>query len=263
MMNADAAAAPQLILSSVSEGVLTLRFNRADKKNAFTPAMYSALADALNAGAQDPAVRVALLTGSPDVFAAGNDLQDFLKAPVGSGDSPVIRFMNALSTFPKPVIAAVNGPAVGVGVTMLLHCDVVYAGESARFQLPFVSLGICPEFSATYLLPRIMGHARAAELCLFGEPFTASTAKEVGLINEVRPDADVQAYALQRAKKLTQQPPNALRTTKRLLKRWTDRTVADSIPLEAFHFMPMLTQPEAREAVTAFVEKRKPDFSRF
>lgn len=262
-MNADTATAPQPILSSIADGVLTLRFNRADKKNAFTQAMYAALAEGLNAAAQDPAVRVALLTGSPEVFAAGNDLQDFLKMPPGTGDAPVIRFMHALANFPKPVVAAVNGPAVGVGVTMLLHCDVIYAGENARFQLPFVSLGICPEFSATYLLPRIMGHARAAELCFFGEPFTAITAREVGLINEVRPDAEVQAYALQRARKLAQQPPNALRTTKRLLKRWTERTVADSIPLEAFHFMPMLGQPEAREAVSAFVEKRKPDFSKF
>ncbi|MGQ0622243.1 MAG: enoyl-CoA hydratase [Panacagrimonas sp.] len=262
-MNAEPASTPPQILCTQADGVLTIRFNRADKKNAFTQTMYRALAEGLNAGAQDSAVRAVLLTGGAEAFAAGNDLQDFMNTPPGTGDAPVILFMHALSSFPKPVIAAVNGVAVGVGVTMLLHCDLIYAGENARFQLPFVNLGICPEFASTYLLPRIMGHARAAELCLFGEPFSATIAREVGLVNELRPDAEVQDYALQRAKKLALQPPNAVRVAKRLLKRWTDRTIADAVPLEAFHFMPMLSQPEAKEAVGAFMQKRKPDFSRF
>ncbi|MGQ0699217.1 MAG: enoyl-CoA hydratase [Panacagrimonas sp.] len=257
----EAAASPVLVTRT--DSVLTLRLNRADKKNSVTQTMYSALAEALNAAATDPGVRVAIIAGAPGAFCAGNDLMDFMKTPNGSGDSPVIQFMNALATFPKPVIAAVNGVAVGVGVTMLLHCDLIYAGENARFQMPFVNIGIVPEYASTYLMPRIMGHARAMELALFGEPFTASHAKECGLVNEVLADDKVEARALERATKLAQQPPNALRTTKHLMKRWTAATVVEAIPLEAFHFAPMLTQPEAREAIGAFLEKRKPDFSRF
>lgn len=258
---ADSASNPVLV--SVADGILTVRLNRADKKNSLTGTMYASLAQAINEGAANPAVRVMLIAGAPDCFSAGNDVQDFIKAPNGSGDSPVIRFMQALAAFPKPVVAAVNGLAIGVGVTMLLHCDLIYAGENTRFQLPFTNLGIVPEYAATYLLPRIMGHARAMELALFGEPFTAAHARECGLVNEVLPDADVEARALERASRLVGQPPNALRTTKRLMKRWTEGTITAAIPLEAFHFVPMLSQPEAQEALTAFIQKRKPDFSKF
>lgn len=254
------------VSSELRDGVLTLRFNRAEKKNAMTQAMYAAMAEAINAAATDRAVRVLMIAGSGDSFTAGNDLVDFMKVANsggGGGDSAVIRFMNALSAFPKPVVAAVTGLAIGVGVTLLLHCDLIYAGEGARFTMPFVNIGIVPEYASTYLMPRIMGHARAMELVLFGEPFSAAHARECGLVNEVLPADQVEARAMERALKLADQPPNAMRTTKRLMKRWTDNTIAEAIPLEAFHFVPMLSQPEAQEAIGAFLQKRKPDFSRF
>ncbi|WP_420466210.1 enoyl-CoA hydratase [Panacagrimonas sp.] len=260
------ATADSTLLISRDHGVLTLRLNRAEKKNALTQAMYSRLADSINAAADDPAVRVLLIAGVPGAFCAGNDMVDFMKVAStggGGGDSAVIRFMNALAAFPKPAVAAVNGLAIGVGVTMLLHCDLIYASEGARFTLPFVNIGIVPEYASTYLMPRIMGHSKAMELVLFGEPFTARHARECGLVNEVLDDDAVEARALERAQRLAQQPPKALRTTKRLMKRWTDSTVAEAIPLEAFHFVPMLSQPEAQEAIGAFLQKRKPDFSRF
>lgn len=263
-MSDSPAATP--ILSTTDGGVLTLRFNRPDKKNAILQSMYSALADSINAAANDPSVRVLVIAGGADAFSAGNDMVDFMKAAQtggSGGDSPTIRFMNALAAFPKPVLAAVNGLAIGVGVTLLLHCDLVYAGENARFTMPFVNIGIVPEYASTYLMPRIMGHARAMEMVLFGEPFTAAHARECGMINEVLPDADVEARVAERAKKLAQQPPNAIRTCKKLMKRWTDKTVTEAIPIEAFHFGPMLSKPEAQEAIGAFLQKRKPDFSKF
>ena len=259
-------AAPSPLLIARDAGVLTLRLNRAEKKNSITQALYSALADAINAAATDTSVRVIVIAGSGDSFTSGNDMVDFIKVAGsggGGGDSAVIRFMNALAAFPKPVVAAVNGLAIGVGVTLLLHCDLIYAGEGSRFTLPFVNIGIVPEYASTYLLPRIMGHARAMELVMFGEAFTAEHAKECGLVNEVLPNDQVEARAMERAKVLATKPPNALRTTKRLMKRWTDSTIAEAIPLEAFHFVPMLSYPEAQEAIGAFLQKRKPDFSKF
>ena len=264
-MSEPAAAAPS-ILSTREGAVLVLRLNRPEKKNALLQAMYTALAEELITASNDSSVRVVVIAGGEDAFTAGNDMVDFMKsAQTGGsgGDSPVIRFMHALASCPKPVIAAVNGLAIGVGVTLLLHCDLVYAGESARFQMPFVNIGIVPEYASTYLMPRIMGHARAMELVLFGEPFTAAHARECGLVNEVLAFDKVEARAMERAQKLAAQPPNALRTCKKLMKRWTDPTVIEAIPLEAFHFGPMLSKPEAQEAIGAFLQKRKPDFSRF
>ena len=252
-----------LVVLEKSSGVLTIRFNRVDKKNALTGEMYQACADALNAAAQDPALRVALITGGKESFCAGNDLQDFLKNPPSGENSPVMQFMKAVATFPKPLVASVNGFAIGVGVTMLLQCDLVYAAQSARLQMPFVNIGICPELASSYLLPRSMGYARAAELVLLGEPFTAEKAREYGIVTEVLPDADCEAHATARALKLAQQPPQATRTAKALLRRWSKDTVMEAIDIEAGFFMPMLGQPEAREAMTAFMEKRKPDFSKF
>lgn len=252
-----------LILTELKDRVLTLRLNRVDKKNALTQTMYTAMAEAINEAAASPEVRVLLFTGVLEAFCAGNDLQDFLKLPPSTSDSPVLRFMNALAVFPKPVVAAVTGPAVGVGVTLLLHCDLVYAGTNARLQMPFVNIGICPEYASSLLLPKIMGHARAAELTLLGEPFSAETAREYGLVNAVLPDAEVEPHALAKALKLASQPPNALRVTKMLLKRWDNKEVMEAIAYEATHFGPMLKQPEALEAMTAFMSKRKPDFSRF
>lgn len=252
-----------LIQSQLQDRVLTLRLNRADKKNALTQPMYSALAEGLLGAMENPEVRVVLLAGAPDAFCAGNDMQDFLKNPPGGEDAPVARFMRALATFPKPVVAAVNGVAVGIGVTMLLQCDLVYAGRGARLQMPFTSIGICPEFASSYLLPRFMGNARAMELVLFGEAFSADKAQEYGMINAVLPEAEVEPHALERARKLARQPPNALRVTKKLMRRWSEQTALEAIKLEADHFIPMLGMGEAREAMTAFMQKRQPDFSSF
>ena len=250
------------IRQHLESGVLTLRIHRPQKKNALTKSMYAALARALSEGAENSAVRVVLLTGSEGVFTSGNDVNDFLMARDTSEDSPVAKFMRELAAFPKPVVASVAGLAIGIGVTMLLHCDLIYAGRETRLQMPFVNIGICPEFASSYLLPRIMGHARAAELILFGDPFSAKQAQEYGLVNAVVDDENVEAYALERAQRLARQAPNALRTSKALLKRWSAATVDEAMPVEAEHFGPMLRQAEALEAMAAFVEKRSPDFSK-
>ncbi|MGH8504925.1 MAG: enoyl-CoA hydratase [Stenotrophobium sp.] len=251
------------VTTEIKDGILDIRFNRPDKKNALTGAMYQAIADALSAGAADGSVRVAVISGTPDCFTSGNDLQDFLQNPPLDPDAPVAQFMRAIATFPKPLVAAVNGVAIGVGTTMLLHCDLVYAGQSARFQMPFVNIGICPELASSYLMPRLMGYARAAELVLLGEAFDVDKALAYGLVNEVLPDAECHARALNRAQRLAAQPPQALRTAKMLLRRWSHETVLEAIPHEAGYFMPMLGKPEAREAMSAFMQKRKPDFSKF
>lgn len=245
------------------DGILHIRINRPDKKNALNQAMYTALANAFDQAKTDPMVRVALITGTADCFCSGNDVQDFLNLPKAGADNPVLRFMLALADCPKPVVAAVNGPAVGIGTTMLLHCDLIYAGGSARFHMPFVNIGICPEFASSYLLPRLMGHPRAAELVLLAEPFNGQKALEYGLINAVLPDGNYQEHALERAQKLASLPPQALRATKALLKRWNRDDIMKAIPVEFETFVPMLGQPEALEAITAFMQKRKPDFSKF
>lgn len=253
-----------LILCDVADGVMTIRLNRPDKKNALTQAMYTALAEACVQADRDPAVRSVVLTGTPDCFCSGNDIADFLKAPLADEDAPVIRFMMALAGVAKPVVAALNGPAIGVGTTLLLHVDLAYAGESTRFQLPFVNIGICPEYASTYLMPRMIGHVQAAELLLLGEPFSAAQALDARLINAVLPDGEVQAHARAQARKLAQKPPAALRTSKALLKRWRGGDFLREVILkEAEHFGAMLHDAEAKEALTAFLEKRKPDFSRF
>lgn len=252
-----------LIQTELQDRVLTLRFNRADKKNALTQAMYTAMAEALRGADANPEVRVVLLTGQPDCFCSGNDIVDFLKVPSTSADSPVLQFMRALAELKKPVVAAASGIAVGVGVTLLMHCDLVYCGEQTRMNMPFVNLGICPEFASSYLLPRMMGHQRAAELVLLGESFDAHKALEYGLVNALAPNAEVEALARKKALAIAALPPQAARTTKAILKRWHEKTILDAIEIEAGIFGPMLKQPEAIEAFTAFTQKRKPDFSKF
>ena len=249
------------ILTHVDAGVMTLTINRLDKKNSITAAMYAAMADALAAAAQDSAVRVLVLQGHETIFSAGNDIGDFLNAPPSSPDAPVFRFLHGISSFAKPVVAAVCGPAVGIGTTMLLHCDLIYAGDNATFSMPFVNLGLCPEAGSTLLVPQLMGYPRAAEVLLLGEPFTAETALEMGLINRIVPPAEASALAHQQAKKLATKPLNAIIETKRLLKRSTAKQVTERIGEEALSLGRMLGEPAAREAFTAFMQKRKPDFS--
>lgn len=253
----------QLIQSGLDQGILTLRFNRADKKNALNLEMYAALAAGIREADADPAVRVIMFAGSDDCFTSGNDLADFLSAPPTGPDSPVMQFLLALSQARKPMVAAVKGAAVGVGVTMLLHCDLVFAGSGAMFQMPFVDLGLCPEAGSTLLLPRIMGHQRASELLLLGEQFGADKAREVGIVTDVYPDADLAAAARAKALQLAAQPAAAVRLAKSLLKREYASQLQETIAEEGAQFIGRLKSPEAAEALNAFMQRRKPDFSRF
>lgn len=250
------------ILTHTEEGILTITLNRVAKKNSLTGAMYAAISDALEAAAADPVVRVAVIQGHETIFSAGNDIGDFLKAPP-SADSPVIRFLRVISSFPKPLVGAVCGAAVGVGTTLLLHCDLVYAGDNAAFSLPFVNLGLCPEAGSSYLLPRLMGHQRASEALLLGDPFTAETALEVGLINRIVPPAEVHALAHRQAQRLAAKPMASLVASKRLMKQEQAAPVAARIDEEIAIFGRMLREPAAKEALTAFMENRRPDFSAF
>lgn len=251
------------IRSEISDSILTLQINRPDKKNALNLAMYQALADGLTAADSDDSIRVILISGSEECFTSGNDLADFLTAPPTGPASPVMQFLTAISEARKPIVAAVNGLAVGVGVTMLLHCDLVYAGSGATFQMPFVNLGLCPEAGSTLLLPRLMGHARAAELLLLGEAFNADKAGSLGIVTELCPDDAVLATARKRALQLAAQPAAAVRLAKELLKREYAPRLRETIREEGAEFIKRLKSPEAAEALLAFMERRKPDFSRF
>ena len=249
------------VLSHLDAGVMTLTINRLDKKNSITSAMYSALADALDSVNHDPAVRAVVIQGHETIFSAGNDIGDFLNKPPATLDAPVFRFLRGISSFPKPVIASVCGPAVGIGTTLLLHCDLVYAGDNAAFSMPFVNLGLCPEAASSFLAPQLMGYARAAEALLLGEPFTAESALEMGLINRIVPPAEANALAQRQALKLAGKPMTSLMETKRLMKKGNAGMVAERMAEEGVSFGRMLQEPAAREAFTAFMEKRKPDFS--
>jgi enoyl-CoA hydratase/carnithine racemase len=243
-------------------GIATIAFARPDKKNAITAAMYAAMADGLVAAAADPATRVVLLAGSDACFTAGNDLQDFLANPPSGDDSPVFRFLHALAACPKPVVAAPCGPAVGVGTTMLLHCDLVYAGDNAAFSMPFVNLGLCPEAASSLLVPQMMGYHRAAEALLLGDPFMAEAALEVGLVNRVLAPSEVTNYTQSVARKLAAKPLSSLVETKRLMKKGNAQHVMAVMAEEGASFGRMLREPAAREAFSAFMERRKPDFSK-
>jgi enoyl-CoA hydratase/carnithine racemase len=247
------------IQTSQADGILTIAFNRPDKKNALTSTMYAAIADVLEAAGTDDAVRVVVLTGNGGSFSAGNDLQDFLRNPPQGEDSPVFRFLRAISTAAKPLVAAVTGVAVGVGTTMLLHCDLVYAGAGSRLSLPFVNLALVPEAASSLLLPAMIGHHRAAELLMLGEPFGAETARAYGIVNAVFPDAEVLAEAMKVAARLAAKPPTALRLTKQLMRQGRG-DVAAQMAAEGAHFRTQLQSAEAREAMTAFFEKRPPKF---
>ncbi|RYX89118.1 MAG: enoyl-CoA hydratase [Comamonadaceae bacterium] len=249
------------ILSHVESGVMTVTINRVDKKNSITAAMYAALADALEAANHDAQVRAVVVQGHETIFSAGNDIGDFLNNPPTATDAPVFRFLRGLSSFPKPIVASVCGPAVGIGTTLLLHCDLVYAGDNAAFSMPFVNLGLCPEAASSLLVPQLMGHQRAAEALLLGEPFMAETALEIGLINRIVPPSEANALAQKQALKLAAKPLSALIETKRLMKKGNAGLVAERMDEEGASFGRMLQEPAAKEAFTAFMEKRRPDFS--
>ena len=249
------------VAAEVDGRVLHLALDRPDKKNALTRAMYARLADALEAAASDAAVRAVVLSGRGGAFTGGNDLGDFMMDPPTGPDSPVFRFLQQAAGFPKPLVAAVAGPAIGIGTTILLHCDLAYAAPGALFKLPFVDLGLVPEAASSVLLPRLAGPARAAELLLFGEAFTAETAHDVGLVNAVVEDPV--GRALERARELAEKPPAAVRQTKALLRHDAAEAVGAAMAREGALFVERLGSQEAQEAFTAFFEKRPPDFSRF
>ena len=250
------------ILTHTDAGVMTITFNRLDKKNSITAAMYAAMADAVAQAAADPAVRVVVFQGHESIFSAGNDIGDFLNQPPTTQESPVFRFLRGIATFEKPLIAAVAGPAVGIGTTMLFHCDLVYAGDNAAFSMPFVNLGLCPEAASSLLAPRMFGYHRAAEALLMGEPFFAEAAQEVGLVNRVVPPTEVNGYAQAQARKLAAKPLTSLVATKRLMKGGDQQAVLQKMDEEGRDFGRMLREPAAKEAFGAFMEKRKPDFSK-
>lgn len=246
------------ILTERLDGMLLVRIHRPDKKNALTLAMYAALTAALEQAARDPAIGVVVLTGDGDSFTSGNDISDFLAAPPAGDDSPVFRFLATLRQFEKPLIAAVNGMAVGIGVTLLLHCDLVYAWAGATLLLPFANLGLCPEAGSSLLLPKLIGYPRAAELLLLGEPFSAERALEWGLINGIGADAEATLeLALAKARRLAGQPAAAVRLTKALLKRTETDALRETIALESRHFMELLRSPDALAALRAFAGRRR------
>lgn len=250
------------ILTHQDAGVLTLTFNRVERKNSINVAMYDALATALEKAAGDAATRVVVIQGHETIFSAGNDIEDFLKNKPAGMDSPVFRFLRGIATFPKPLVAAVCGPAVGVGTTLLFHCDLVYAGDNAAFSMPFVNLGLVPEAASSLLVPQMFGYHRAAEALLLGDPFMAEAALEVGLANRVVPPSEANALAQAQARKLAAKPLSSLIATKQLMKGGQQKAVLERMGEEGAQFGRMLGEPAAREAMTAFMEKRKPDFSK-
>lgn len=251
------------ILVETKDRVLRIEIARPGKKSALTLDMYRAMSEALAAAEADAAVRAVLIHGTRDCFTSGNDLRDFLERPPHPQDSPAFRFIRAISVFGKPLLAAVNGAAVGIGTTMLLHCELVYAAPGARFQLPFVPLGLIPEAGSSFLLPYIAGYQRAAELLLLGEPFGAEKAREAGFVTGIVPEAELFERARAGALALAALPPAAVRATKALMRKRYGAQVAAAMDEEGAVFRERLASPEAKEAMTAFFEKRKPDFSRF
>ncbi len=249
------------IITEKSGSILRVQLNRPAKKNAMTSAMYITLADLLDATAKDDQIRVVLWHGAGDSFCAGNDMADFLKNPPGPGDSPQARLINALVNFEKPLVAAVQGAAVGGGTTMLTHCDFVYAGESAKFHLPFINLGLVPEFGSSYSIPARTGYLRAAELIQLGLPFDAVRAAELGLVTRVVPDQKLLATATETAQKLAEKPAAALQACKRLMKAPLRDQLVLAAKRENEEFAARVRSADAREAFTAFVEKRPPHFT--
>jgi enoyl-CoA hydratase/carnithine racemase len=250
------------ILAEHSEGVLRIELNRPTKRNAMTASMYLTLADVFIDAARDEHTRVALWHGTGDSFCAGNDIEDFLNNPPGPGDSPQARLMNALVDFDKPIVVAVQGAAIGGGTTMLTHCDFVYAGESAKFRMPFIDLAVLPEFGSSCSLPARIGHIRAAELILLGLPFDARRAAELGLVTRVVSDQNLLATATEVAWKLAAKPSGALRASKRLMKSSFIDQIKAAMELENKEFSVQVRSDDAKEAFAAFLEKRAPDFNR-
>ena len=250
------------IVTERTGSMLRVQLNRPAKRNAMTSAMYVALADIFNEAAKDENTRVVIWHGAGDSFCAGNDIEDFLKNPPGPGESPQSRLMNAFVNFDKPLVAAVHGAAIGGGTTMLTHCDFVYAGESAQFQMPFVNLAVVPEFGSSCTVPARFGHIRAAELILLGLPFDAKRAADLGFVTQVVPDQNLLATASETARRLAAKPAGALQASKRLMKRSFREQIKAAMKAENEEFSVQVRSQDAKEALTAFLERRAPDFTK-
>ncbi len=244
-------------------GVATIEIARPEKKNAITQDMYQQMADALRAADAAGDVRAVLITGQPGIFTSGNDLEDFMGRPPRGEDAPVFQFMHALLDCGKPVVAAVTGAAIGIGTTMLLHCDLVFVADDARLAMPFVGLGLVPEFASSLVVPQLMGNRRAAEKLLLGDPFTGEQAVECGIANGVLAGGEVLNHARRVAERFNNLAPGAVRQSKQLIREPQREAVKAAIAREAEIFSARLRSPEAMEAFQAFFQKRKPDFSKF
>lgn len=251
------------IKAAIVNGVATIEIARPEKKNALTSDMYQQMADAINAAAGAGEVRAILITGQPGIFTSGNDIEDFMARPRSEENAPVFQFMQALVACDKPVIAAVTGAAIGIGTTMLLHCDFVFVADDARLAMPFVSLGLVPEFASSLLVPQLMGNRRAAEKLLLGDPFTGAQAVECGIANAVLPASEVVNHARRVAERFNTLAPSAVRESKRLMREPHRAAILATIKTEAEIFGARLRSPEATEAFQAFFQKRAPDFSKF
>lgn len=259
----EPALTDELILAAELEGILTVTFNRPRKKNALTHDMYSRLVDLLQQAKLNARIRGVCFRGAGRCFCSGNDLGDFLTNPPNSEDSPVFRFLNDLIDFPKPLVAAVEGAAVGIGTTMLLHCDLVYASGTAVFQMPFTRLALCPEAASSFLLPRVVGLTRASRLLVLGDAIDAVTALNWGLITELLPEASFDQTLDERLRALAALPPEAVRAAKALVREPLAGAAHEAVRREANLFAGRLASAEAAEALQAFMERRPPDFSRF
>ncbi|MFO1250145.1 MAG: enoyl-CoA hydratase [Inhella sp.] len=251
------------IKTATLNGVATIEIARPEKKNAITSAMYSEMAEALQAANADGQVRAVLITGQPGIFTSGNDLEDFMARPPRDADAPVFQFMQALLGCEKPVIAAVTGAAIGIGTTLLLHCDLVYVADDCRLAMPFVALGLVPEFGSSLVVPKLLGHVKAAEKLLLGDPMTGAEAVEWGIANAVLPAAEVLNHARRMAERFNSLAPSAVRASKKLMREPGLAELQRVIQTEAEIFGARLRSPEAMEAFQAFFQKRAPDFSKF
>ena len=250
-----------MINQQESRGILKIVFDRPDKKNAFTDAMYRDFKDALVAGDLNEEVKVILICGAGNTFTSGNDLQDFLNKPMTGDDAPPLELLRTLAQLKKPLVAAVNGFAVGIGATMLFHCDLVYAQKNAQFIFPFTSLGLVPEGAVSLLMPRLIGHQRSSEILFFGEPLSAHEASQIGFVSKVVSDDSALQYAEQQAMRLTKLSSGAILNTKSLLKgNLIQSEVLNQINNEGRIFLERLQGTAAKEALLAFMEKRKPNF---
>jgi len=244
-----------MIEVELTDGILHVQLNRPDKKNALSSQMYRDLTASFQRASEDDSIRVVLLSGYPGSFSAGNDLADFVQAGTLDNDHPTVQFLHALSQFEKPLLAAVDGLAIGIGTTALLHCDLVYATAGSRFQMPFTALGLCPESASSVLLPQLVGYQRAAQYLLLGEPFDGQTALQMGLVNQLAEPEDLKALALQKARQVAALPQHAARHTKALLKQSQKQLVQHVLHQELAVFEQLLHSDECQSALARFFKK--------